>query len=81
MSKILRLARYVFEDYDTDTIAKWLRTFCTRFFSQQFKRNCMPDGPDATGVSLSPRGGWDMPSDASSLVWKNELEEELYGQE
>lgn len=80
-SKILRLARYVFDDYDTDTIAKWLRTFCTRFFSQQFKRNCMPDGPDATGMSLSPRGGWEMPSDASSVVWKRELEEELYGQE
>ena len=82
VSKILRLARYVFEDtYSTKTIAKWLEKFCTRFFSQQFKRSCMPDGPDATGLSLSPRGGWSMPSDASAAAWKSELEEELYGQE
>ncbi len=82
VSKILRLALYVFEDsYDEKTIAKWLEKFCTRFFSQQFKRSCMPDGPDATGFSLSPRGGWSMPSDASSAAWKSELEEELNGQE
>ena len=55
--------------YDAATIAKWLKTFCKRFFSQQFKRSCMPDGPKVGSVSLSPRGDWRMPSDACADIW------------
>lgn len=55
--------------YDEDTIRKWLKTFCRRFFNQQFKRSCLPDGPKVGSVSLSPRGDWRMPSDASSALW------------
>ena len=62
--------------YDEDTILKWLRTFCRRFFTQQFKRSCLPDGPKVGSVSLSPRGDWRMPSDASSEDWLADLEEE-----
>lgn len=69
--KIQRLAEYTFAgSYDAVTIAHWLDTFFRRFFSQQFKRSCMPDGPRAGNVSLSPRGDWRMPSDAVSDAWR-----------
>ena len=55
-------------------ILKWLRTFYRRFFSQQFKRSCLPDGPKVGTVALSPRGDWRMPSDASAALWMAELE-------
>ena len=55
--------------YDAATVEKWLKTFCMRFFSQQFKRSCMPDGPKVGSVSLSPRGDWRMPSDACADIW------------
>ena len=69
-SKILRLAKLSFrDDYPTEVIEKWLRTFIRRFFSQQFKRSCMPDAPKVGTVTLSPRGDWRMPSDASSAEY------------
>lgn len=61
--------------YDRETIKHWLKTFCRRFFSQQFKRSCLPDGPKVGSVSLSPRGDWRMPSDASVAIWLKECEE------
>ena len=64
--KIFFLARKAFLTYDDETIKKWLKTFIRRFFNQQFKRSCMPDGPQISDVSLSPRGGWHMASDAWS---------------
>ena len=71
--KIYMLAQKAFENnYDDATIKKWLTTFCRRFFNQQFKRSCLPDGPKVGSVSLSPRGDWRMPSDASSALWLNE---------
>jgi len=74
-AKILMLAEKAFESkYDTTVIKKWLTTFCRRFFNQQFKRSCMPDGPKVGSVSLSPRGDWRMPSDASSALWLKDLE-------
>ena len=74
-SKIFYLATITFADkYDKETILKWLKTFYRRFFSQQFKRSCLPDGPKVGSVSLSPRGDWRMPSDASSAVWQKECE-------
>lgn len=73
--KVFRLAHYVFDGiYDDETILKWLRTFCRRFFAQQFKRSCLPDGPKVGDLSLSPRGDWRMPSDASAALWLSELE-------
>lgn len=63
------------KEYSDDLKMKTLKTFITRFFSQQFKRNCMPDGPKVGSVSLSPRGDWRMPSDAESTIWMNELME------
>ena len=73
--KILRLAEYAFAGaYDSEVILKWLKVFIKRFFLQQFKRSCMPDGPKVGTVSLSPRGDWRMPSDASSRLWHDELE-------
>ncbi len=75
-NKIFVLAQKAFGDaYDRDTIKKWLTTFCRRFFSQQFKRSCLPDGPKVGSISLSPRGDWRMPSDASSALWLKECEE------
>ena len=69
-AKLYLLARKAFQgEYDNATIKKWLRTFVKRFFSQQFKRSCLPDGPKVGSVSLSPRGDWRMPSDASSRLW------------
>ncbi len=74
-SKIYRLASYAFKgDYDAETIFQWLRTFYRRFFSQQFKRSCLPDGPKVGSVALSPRGDWRMPSDASVNLWMQELD-------
>jgi NAD+ synthase (glutamine-hydrolysing) len=60
--------------YDDDTIKHWLKTFLRRFFAQQYKRSCLPDGPKVGSVSLSPRGDWRMPSDASSNIWLKECE-------
>ena len=72
-SKIFFLAQKAFQGkYDDDTLKKWLRTFCWRFFSQQFKRSCLPDGPKVGSVTLSPRGDWRMPSDATSAMWIEE---------
>ena len=62
------------DSYDEETIKKWLKTFVRRFFNQQFKRSCLPDGPKVGSVSLSPRGDWRMPSDAASSIWLQEAE-------
>ena len=68
--KLYDMAVLSFEnEYDAKTIRKWCRLFIKRFFSQQFKRSCLPDGPKVGSVSLSPRGDWRMPSDASSYIW------------
>ena len=73
--KIYRMAKLAFDgQYDSATIKKWLATFCRRFFSQQFKRSCLPDGPKVGSVSLSPRGDWRMPSDACAALWLAEIE-------
>ena len=73
--KVLRLAERAFgKAYDRETILKWLKTFYRRFFTQQFKRNCLPDGPKVGSVALSPRGDWRMPSDAVAALWLEELE-------
>ncbi len=75
-AKIYRLARQAFaEQYDADTIMKWLKIFYRRFFAQQFKRSCLPDGPKVGTVAVSPRGDLRMPSDAVSRIWLLELEE------
>lgn len=75
-AKIFYLAEIAFRDvYDKETIKKWLTNFCRRFFNQQFKRSCLPDGPKVGSVSLSPRGDWRMPSDASSALWLQECEQ------
>ena len=74
--KIFFLAQHAFKGmYDDATIKKWLSTFFRRFFNQQFKRSCLPDGPKVGSVSLSPRGDWRMPSDAVSHLWLKECEE------
>ena len=74
-SKIYYLANIAFKDiYDEETIKKWLSTFFRRFFNQQFKRSCLPDGPKVGSISISPRGDWRMPSDASSAAWLKEIE-------
>ena len=74
-SKIKYMAEIAFKDiFDKETIDKWLKTFIRRFFSQQFKRNCMPDAPKVGSVCLSPRGDWRMPSDASSRAWMEDTE-------
>lgn len=80
--KIFMLARRAFDGshegasfYDDDTIKKWLKTFLRRFFAQQFKRSCLPDGPKVGSVNLSPRGDWRMPSDASASLWLKECEQ------
>ena len=75
--KIYRIAKLSFAgEYDDETIYKWLRTFCWRFFSQQFKRSCLPDGPKVGTVALSPRGDWRMPRDACVALWIQNLEKE-----
>lgn len=80
--KVFMLARKAFDGnhdgapfYDDDTIKKWLKTFLRRFFAQQFKRSCLPDGPKVGSVSLSPRGDWRMPSDASAALWLKECDQ------
>lgn len=74
-SKIFLLASLAFAGvYDEETIKKWLFIFFRRFFNQQFKRSCLPDGPKVGSVSISPRGDWRMPSDASSAAWLREIE-------
>jgi NAD+ synthase (glutamine-hydrolysing) len=74
--KIYYLANISFkEKYTPETIKKWLTVFVKRFFAQQFKRSCLPDGPKVGSVTLSPRGDWRMPSDASSKLWLSQLEE------
>lgn len=73
--KIYRIACLSFQGlYGKETILKWLKVFYRRFFSQQFKRSCLPDGPKVGSVSLSPRGDWRMPSDACAAIWLKELE-------
>ncbi len=75
-AKVYRLALIAFDGiYDKETILKWLKTFYRRFFSQQFKRSCLPDGPKVGSVAVSPRGDLRMPSDASSRLWMEEIEE------
>ena len=75
-AKIMLMAETAFgNNYDRETIKKWLTTFCRRFFAQQFKRSCLPDGPKVGSISLSPRGDWRMPSDASSALWLHECDE------
>ena len=70
------LAQQAFKGvYDQETLLKWLKTFYRRFFAQQFKRSCLPDGPKVGSVCLSPRGDWRMPSDASSRIWLEECEQ------
>ncbi len=74
-TKIYRLACSAFaDDFDTETIKKWLQIFYRRFFSQQFKRNCQPDGVKADCLGMSPRGDWNMPSDVSARIWLEEIE-------
>jgi NAD+ synthase (glutamine-hydrolysing) len=73
--KIFFLAQKAFEGaYSDETIKKWLKTFMRRFFNQQFKRSCLPDGPAVGSVSLSPRGAWNMPSDAYSSLFQDDLQ-------
>ena len=80
-AKVYMLARQAFNGsngspaYDEDTIKKWLTVFLRRFFAQQFKRSCLPDGPKVGSISLSPRSDWRMPSDASSALWLAECEQ------
>ena len=74
-SKVFRIACLSFADtYPKEVIMKWLKIFYRRFFNQQFKRSCLPDGPKVGTVTLSPRGDWRMPSDASVNMWLKELE-------
>lgn len=74
-SKIYYLAQLAFQGiYEKEVILTWLHTFFRRFFQQQFKRNCLPDGPKVGSISLSPRGDWRMPSDATATLWLKEIE-------
>ena len=74
-TKIFFLAKVAFNDiYDNETILKWLKVFYRRFFNQQFKRSCLPDGPKVGSICVSPRGDLRMPSDASSRMWLEEIE-------
>lgn len=80
-AKLFMLAKKAFdgtnknvEKYDGETIKHWLREFTRRFFNQQFKRSCLPDGPKVGSVSLSPRGDWRMPTDADSSIWLQEID-------
>jgi NAD+ synthase (glutamine-hydrolysing) len=74
-AKLKALALHAFAgEYDEALVDSTLRMFLRRFFTQQFKRSCMPDGPQATEISLSPRASWLMPSDASAAAWLNNLE-------
>jgi NAD+ synthase (glutamine-hydrolysing) len=75
-AKLYRIAKEAFRgsEFSEEVILKWLKNFYRRFFTQQFKRNCLPDGPKVGSVCLSPRGDWRMPSDATSRIWLDELE-------
>ena len=74
-SKVYRLAKIAFDGiYSNEIILKWLRNFYSRFFTQQFKRSCIPDGPKVGSVTLSPRGDWRMPSDAVNKIWMDEVD-------
>ena len=74
--KIFRIAVQTFEGvYDREVILKWLKNFYRRFFMQQFKRSCLPDGPKVGSVAVSPRGDLRMPSDASRMAWQKELDQ------
>ena len=74
-AKVYHLARLAFNGaYDQETILKWLKTFYRRFFNQQFKRSCLPDGPKVGSVAVSPRGDLRMPSDAAARIWLEEAE-------
>ena len=73
--KIMRMAEIAFSgSYEKEEILKWEKVFYKRFFSQQFKRSALPDGPKVGSVSLSPRGDWRMPSDAVASLWISEIE-------
>ena len=73
-AKVYRIAQVAFDgQYDAKTILSWLKIFYRRFFSQQFKRSCLPDGPKVGSVALSPRGDLRMPSDACVTLWTDEL--------
>ena len=73
--KIYRLAQAALGDrYSNEVLLHWLKNFYRRFFAQQLKRSCLPDGPKVGSVTLSPRGDWRMPSDACAAVWQAELE-------
>jgi len=73
-AKIYRLAQYALgKQYNREVILKWLKIFYRRFFTQQFKRNCLPDGPKVGSIGVSPRGDWKMPSDAKMNLWQAEL--------
>jgi len=63
------------QQYDPETVKKWLKVFYRRFFTQQFKRNCVPDGVKANSLGFSSRGDWQMPSDASGRIWLDEIEQ------
>ena len=71
--RVFEMAKEAFPEYDGEKIKKYLEVFVCRFFTQQFKRSCMPDGPRVTEISLSPRGAWQMPSDVSANIWRDEL--------
>ena len=74
-AKIYHLARTAFDGkYEPEVLLAWLKNFYRRFFAQQFKRSCLPDGPKVGSVTLSPRGDWRMPSDACNTLWMAELE-------
>ena len=74
-SKIYYIAKRTFNDvFDNETLYKWLKNFYNRFFNQQFKRSCMPDGVKVDEISLSPRGGFSMPSDAIKTEWIIDLD-------
>ena len=74
-AKVYRIAAGAFADsYGEETVRKWLKIFYRRFFGQQFKRSCLPDGPKVGSVTLSPRGDWRMPSDACSKLWLDEID-------
>ncbi len=77
-SKVYRIAKYTFDGlYKNSELLKWLKNFYSRFFAQQFKRSCLPDGPKVGSVTLSPRGDWRMPSDAAADIWLNEINDLL----
>ena len=74
-TKLYRMAQSAWgEKYSDEILKKWLQVFFKRFFAQQFKRSCLPDGPQVGEITLSPRGGWQMPSDAASALWLGEIE-------